>query len=237
MPKGNNPVSGHMYADKGWAWVTSRVTNGERMFIIEWWGGYTFLMAEDVFNDTISKLGCGTLVFSDQQIDAIRQKTIMEKIIDLMKNLILAYQQLLLKSKPNIITPMQPTQAIKYPRIVAWANAIKQIEGWSPTSPSCVNNNPGNLGYTSLTASWGGMKSGAKTDGGNFCKFKDYDTGFQALCNFLVLGAEDELKAFHQARTLGDFSKVYGNTGSGYGQQIANILNVPVTTNISTFLA
>ena len=134
-------------------------------------------------------------------------------------------------------SPTQPVQAIKYPRIVAWANAIKQVEGFTSGSPSQVNNNPGNLGYTTLTASWGGMKSGAKSDGGYFCKFKDYNTGFQALCNFLILGAENQLLAFHQSRTLELFSEKYGNTGIGYAQAIAKILNVPLSTDISTFLS
>ena len=226
----------HSYIVKDWV-------NGQA--IVDAHLGYDLDMPLNVLNSEINDAGCDCYILTNPTINARREISILQYILELYQQLILAFQK-----KSIIIQPInnqsnmdnqpivnQPTQAIKYPRIVAWANAIKLAEGWSPTSVSCLNNNPGNLGYTTLTASWGGMKSGAKDDGGFFCKFKDYDTGFQALCNFLVLGAEDELKAFHQARTLGEFSSVYGNTGLGYGQQIANILNVPLNSDISTFLS
>lgn len=135
-----------------------------------------------------------------------------------------------------IPTPIIPT-VLKKPTIVDWANAVKQEEGWSVGSPSYTHSNPGNLGYTTLTKSWGASQGAPKSDGGHFAFFQDYNTGFTALCNFLTLGAEDELRAFHQARTLGEFSGVYGNTGLGYGQGIARTLGVSVDMLVSDFLS
>lgn len=161
--------------------------------------------------------------------------------VSILKRMLQACLQLLGLLK--IQQTMQPIPIVTEPivnppisKIELWAKAIQQAEGWKPGSPSQTHNNPGNLGYTTLTASWGATQGGAKSDGGHFCKFPDYVTGFKALCNFLTLGAEDELKAFHQARTLELFSEKYGNTGVGYAQEIANTLHVPLSTDVSTFL-
>ena len=119
------------------------------------------------------------------------------------------------------------------PMIVSWARAIGLGEG-----ASLQSNNPGNLKYSTLTASWGGTKGRAATDGGYLCNFPDEKTGMDALCNFLVLGAEDQLLAFHKARTLTAFTKVYaGNPPEGYIDGIVSYLGVPGDTNIATFLA
>lgn len=135
---------------------------------------------------------------------------------------------------PVIISPtnMNTSMYSKHPKIVEWANAIAKWEGAKP-----VLNNPGNLKYSTLTASWGGRVANSALDGGSFCQFATYEIGFQALCNFLTLGAEDELKAFHQARTLEAFTKIYaGNPPQGYIDGIAHILGVPTSIDISTFL-
>ncbi len=132
---------------------------------------------------------------------------------------------------------LQPEPVTKKPTIQDWANAVKEAEGWSIGSPSYTHNNPGNLGYTTLTASWGARQGTKKSDGGHFAFFQDYATGFKALCNFLTLGCQDRLKAFHNARTLESFMKVYaGNPPIAYIQGIAFLLKVPPNTNISTFL-
>lgn len=85
MPIGENSISGHLYVGKGWF-------EGEN-FIIEWWGGYTMTMPRATFNKTLSALGCGAVVFSTVEQDEKRKKTIMEKIIDACKNIILLLKQ------------------------------------------------------------------------------------------------------------------------------------------------
>lgn len=135
---------------------------------------------------------------------------------------------------PQPITPAQaPVTPYVIPsRIIEWANAIKVQEGAKPSL-----NNPGNLKYSTLTASWGGSKGFQALDGGWICSFPTDEAGFTALCNFLTLGAEDELLAFHQARTLQAFSEVYaGNPPQDYIDNIAKALQVPVSILVAEFL-
>ena len=75
---------------------------------------------------------------------------------------------------------------------------------------------------------------------GHLCQFAALSAGQSALCNFLVLGCEDELIAFHApgARTLGGFTRIYaGNPPQGYIYAIAAQLNEPLDAQISTFLS
>lgn len=113
-----------------------------------------------------------------------------------------------------------------------WAQAIQKEEGASPAS-----NNPGNLKYSTLTASWGATEGRPATDGGFLCQFPTEASGMAALVNFLALGCEDELKAFHQARTLREFTVVYaGNPPEGYIEGVITALGVSGDTLISTFI-
>lgn len=138
-------------------------------------------------------------------------------------------------STAPVITPSISMQAQTFPsKIVAWAKAIQTAEGASPAS-----NNPGNLKYSTLTAGWGATKGRAATDGGYLCQFATPNAGFNALCNFLVLGCKNELLAFHapHARTLQGFSEIYaGNPPQGYITRIAATIGVPLNTPISSFL-
>ncbi len=135
--------------------------------------------------------------------------------------------QLLQANQPPMLT------VHTFPAMVEkWATAIGHAEGARP-----YLRNPGNLKLSTLTASWGGTKGFAASDGGYLCQFATDAAGHAALCNFLMLGCEDELRAFHQARTLQAFSTVYGgNPPQGYIDRIASELGVPVDTQISSFL-
>ena len=115
------------------------------------------------------------------------------------------------------------------PKIVNWAKGIKQWEG------DITGHDAGNLKYTTLTQSWGAMKGRPAEDGGYFALFPD--DGMNALCNFLKLGCEDELVAFHQARTFESFTKIYaGNPPQTYIQGIADLIPCQLTDDISIFL-
>lgn len=132
-------------------------------------------------------------------------------------------------------TNILPTTPLFPPKILAWAKAIAVGEGAAPAS-----NNAGNLKFSSLTRSWGATQGRAATDGGYLCQFATPEAGNTALCNFLMLGAENELIAFHApgARTLGGFTKIYaGNPPQGYIDGIAKAIGEPETGQISTFLA
>jgi len=117
------------------------------------------------------------------------------------------------------------------PKVVLWAQAIAKWEG------DVTGHDAGNLKYSGLTKSWGATKGRAAQDGGYFAIFSD--DGMNALCNFLVLGCEDELVAFHspEARTLIGFTKIYaGNPPQGYIDGIIDALGVPASTPIALFL-
>lgn len=103
MPIGQNVVSGHMYVIEGWKKI-----NGVTMFQIEAWLGRKLYMPEDTFNDAISPMGAGTAVLSTYEIDAIRNKTIREHILDGIKNamliLVSIYQQLIKQKQLSPVT-------------------------------------------------------------------------------------------------------------------------------------
>lgn len=131
---------------------------------------------------------------------------------------------------PEVIKP-------KVSRIPDWARAVQFEEGWWPNSVSFRSNNPGNLKFSGLTESFGATRGIPAGDGGYFCKFSTYEKGFTALCEFLTLGAKDQLKAYHQARTLRLFTRVYAHPPTdGYSERIAQKLGVSPDINIKELL-
>ena len=90
-------------------------------------------------------------------------------------------------------------------KIIEWAEGIKIEEGWGSNSRSMRNLNPGNLKFSELTKELGAIRF----DADNFAIFPTYAIGFSALCEFLVLACEDKLKAYHNARTLRLFTRIY----------------------------
>lgn len=114
-------------------------------------------------------------------------------------------------------------------KILDWAHGIAKWEG------DITGHNAGNLKYTTLTKSWGATQGRQAQDGGYFALFSD--DGVPALCNFLTLGCEDELKAFHSARTFQKFTEVYaGNPPQSYISGIAREVPCNLMDDISTFL-
>jgi hypothetical protein len=139
-----------------------------------------------------------------------------------------------LSSRAPATAPETPSPTFP-PKILAWAQIIGKEEGANPNL-----NNPGNLKLSTLTASWGATQGPAAEDGGYLAKFASLDAGNAALCNFLVLGCQDQLLAFHApaARTLEGFTVVYaGNPPQGYIDAIVAAMGVPDDTQISTFLS
>ncbi len=137
------------------------------------------------------------------------------------------------QTTPQPVTPPQivPQKATR-PSISDWAKAVAHAEGARPDL-----NNPGDLKISTLTKSWGCKPGFTAKDGGTIGRFDTYEQGFTALCNFLTLGAENELIAFHQSRTLGTFMKVYGNPpNDGYQLGIAKELGVAVDYPVADFL-
>jgi hypothetical protein len=149
----------------------------------------------------------------------------------LLVNLLNLYRRLL-GSYPPKLTPPSPPPAPHVSRISDWANAIAKVEGAKPAL-----NNPGNLKVSTLTKSWGALPGFNATDGGTIASFPTPELGMTALCNFLTLGCENQLIAFHQARTLAQFTKIYaGNPPPHYLNSICTDLKVASTINISSLL-
>lgn len=148
-----------------------------------------------------------------------------------MNPLIPLYQQLIvaLTKLRDILKAKSMTHPAK---ITAWANAIALEEGARKDL-----NNPGDLKVSTLTKSWGATNGFQASDGGWIAKFPTYQSGFDALCNFLTLGAENELLAYHQTRTLQSFMKIYaGNPPQGYIEGVAKAIGCSLDTDISSFL-
>jgi hypothetical protein len=156
----------------------------------------------------------------------------MNALLLQLKNLLQKFLASLQK-QPIPPAPIPPAPPVHASRIQEWANAIAVQEKGNPKF-----NNPGNLKLSTLTQSWGGKPAFQATDGGTICRFDTYEQGFAALCNFLNLACHDELKAFHVARNLRDFTEVYAHppAGSHYAENVAIALKVDVNENISTFL-
>lgn len=132
--------------------------------------------------------------------------------------------------------PVSPPQPQHISRIIPWAKAIQQQEGWSATTLSFINNNPGNLKLTSYTQSLGATQGTRAKDGGYFCKFADYQTGFNALCTFLTDACNNQLALFHD-KTLLQFTKIYANPPSNkYALSVAKALGVDVNILIKELL-
>lgn len=226
LPVGKTLVSGHDYKISGW-----RTVDGQVQFHVKFWTGGFKWMPKGIFNIEMDKYGTGAYIPTTTEILIQSEKTLMnfiKSLWDSIINLSLKLQQPTMPTTPVIVS--MPTFTTM---ITKWAGIIKIQEGNAPSL-----NNPGSLKVSPLTISWGAKNGVQASDGGWIAKFDTYNQGFTALCNFLTLGCHDELKAFHQARTLESFTKIYaGNPPSGYIHGIIQGMGVPGTTDISTFLS
>src|SRR3990167_9404819 len=172
----------------------------------------------------------------------------IKKIIQLLGNLIKSFY----KKEPKInledflvdeaIANPPLEEAVKTPekvsRIKDWAKAIEIEESSKPPKSSDRNrrnNNCGNLKASNLIQSFEGYLS---KDLDNFAIFKDYNSGFNALCKFLTLAAENKLVPYKNARTLYQFTKVYAEPpNDNYVKNVALALKViNINADISTLL-
>lgn len=187
--------------------------------------GGLYYMSRAVADRELDPIALGIYIFSDNALD--NPKTV-SALQNLLNNLVSLLQTI--KNRFGY-PPVVPSQVI--PTIEQWAAAIAKAEGADPTI-----NNPGDLKLTSLTTSWGATAGFAAQDGGFIAKFATEAIGMTALCNFLALGKENLLLAFHQARTLGLFMKVFaGNPPQKYLNSIYAELGVDASFNVSNFLS
>lgn len=219
---------GRTYGDQGWCYMSRALVNALLNM------PYTEAM-------TVTKLPAGSV----QRVDL----NMVERLVSFMTNLVALADKLIAQYAPegpvvaqDAPKPQEPTPAAPEPhksRIREWAKAIEAQEGGRPQDINMRLNNPGNLKFTAYTKSLGGKKSSIPgLDGGTFCEFDTYEQGFAALCTFLTDAANDQLKPFHDKRSLMAFTMAYANIPSThpYLRNIRKALNVSVLTPISELL-
>ena len=135
---------------------------------------------------------------------------------------------------------VEPLPARTESKIEAWAKAIQKEEGWFSGSRSFRNNNPGNMKASNLVRSFGSeffVGGYLQADKDGFAVFDTYTSGFKALCEFLTFAAKDELKDYHNDRTLLLFTKKYAlPPNDNYAKGVANALKVDVHVDIGTLI-
>jgi hypothetical protein len=139
-------------------------------------------------------------------------------------------------TQPQNPAPTATSAPATFPaKILAWAQIIGKEEGADPSL-----DNPGDLKLSDLTKSYGAIQGIAAADGGFLAKFATEQLGEIALCDFLVLGCQNELLAFHSsaARTLAGFMQIFaGNPPAGYTNAIVQAMGGDPNVQISTFLS
>ena len=129
---------------------------------------------------------------------------------------------------PQVVSPIySPPSQIPF-----WSEAIRVAEGWSPTSRSFRNHNPGNMHFSSFTMSLGAIGK----DDMNFCIFPDDEKGMFALREFLTAACLNQLRDYHD-KNLEQFTNIYaGNPPPSYLQGICAALKVDKTIPIKQLL-
>lgn len=128
---------------------------------------------------------------------------------------------------------VEPPKPVEKGALERWAEAIKKHEGWFVGSRSYRNHNPGNFKYTSYTKSLGATGK----DRGDFCIFKNYEAGWNALLQFLKDAQNNKLIYYKGHMTLGRFFEVYAprsdnNDSRRYAEVVAKAIGVSVDTRI-----
>lgn len=102
MSEGKNQSNYHMFCVEGWT-----VINGEPHLIIEAWVGRKQYMPRAVCNKVMSTWGSQAWVLATDEITEKRDKTILQKIFDLLTNFIISFKkQMPMPQEEN--TPIAP---------------------------------------------------------------------------------------------------------------------------------
>jgi hypothetical protein len=168
--------------------------------------------------------------------------SLMAKLLDLIGQL-LHMDELLIKNRPELQPPIvnpinidppppAPIPPADVSKISIWAYGIRVAEGWTPTSRSFINHNPGNIKASDYTMSLGAVGK----DNNNFCIFPDEPTGTKALCSFLTAAAKNELAPYHD-KTIAEFTTIYAQPPSSvYLNTVLSYVKVAENTKISSLL-
>lgn len=227
-----SPLSLHAIKCAGW---TTR--SGIPYLVIQnSWGagrgeGGLYLFSRDQINKWFRE-GAYIWRTPQEQVDIQRENAILvllRQVLILISNLI--------SQTPAPVPPVKPTEPVPvppapHPNIQIWALAIQGQEGGKPADRNMRNNNPGNMKLSDLTRSLGA----AHADVDGFCMFDTYEQGFKALCDFLTLACQNQLKPYHDV-SLKEFTRIYAEPpNDNYCNAVAKSLKVDPSVKISTLI-
>ena len=208
------------WADSHWIMLVKIYENGD-MLVLDSYAPYLKTIKAGFLPQTAYRY-----TLNEKQVDSI--------LISIAK-IIKTIQAWLATQKATPPIETQPT------RLEVWAKAIQAEESSKPPRVTDVNvrlKNPGNLKYTSYTASLGGKKSTVPgLDGGTFCEFPTYTDGLNALKQFLRDAVDGKLKSYKPTDTLKKGTQTYANPPNlGYATNVAKKLGVTIETQIREIL-
>lgn len=124
LPKGQNILNNHMYQIEGWV-----LLNGEPHIQIDAWLGTKMYMSRDVFNHVMSFWTSGTAVLSPLTINPVKERTILQTIVDLLKSFIGNYKirNMNLKNKAIQLQGKRLTLDTKVPIALGCAQAVSYV--------------------------------------------------------------------------------------------------------------
>lgn len=216
LPVGKTGSFGHMYVCEGW-----KLIDGQPHLIIEAWTGRKMYMSREVFNTALKPLGMQTWVLSTSEIDSKRSKSLIEMIKDVMTNLIITLRTKIKTFNVEPVVPEPPVETVSVKTgsmLESFCTAIRNFEGYyapgeNPKFPngslSWRNRNPGNCRYSPVGYD---PKYGlVKRDSNNFAIFKDHETGWLYLNNFVRAKA----KQFPHYTIFDYISKIHAPSSDG----------------------
>lgn len=125
--------------------------------------------------------------------------------------------------------------------VSAFCLAIQKHEGWSanPPSRSYINNNPGNLKYSSVDSHVTAFTN--QQDENGFAKFKCYEDGFTCLKNKTIAAATGKSTVYLPTDTLKTFFQKYApvydnNNPDAYAKDVASQLLVDENFQIKNLI-
>lgn len=134
LPFGDGFYGYHMYSCEGWTEI-----NSEPHLIIDAWLGRKMYMSRSVCNAVMSTWGSQAWVLATDEITEKQQKTIMQKIVDALVNVVILLKaQILIKEKP-----MEPAPVIPQPEEPKLYTVAKSLLGKRLTLDNSVPKNVG----------------------------------------------------------------------------------------------
>ena len=123
-------------------------------------------------------------------------------------------------------------------KITEFAWNITAFEGFENGTASVTNRNPGNLRFNAYTESLGATVASPA----GFARFPNFQTGFQALVQFLTDAANGKNSSYKLEMTIMEFFAVFApssddNNPNSYAANVCTRMGIPLTTTLSSLLS